>query len=82
MKDKDAAAESSPLLSVADTRKYRNLTMRAAYLEADRAEIGNTVKKLARRMQQTDLFDNMKLKRLARYLKGKRRVAQRYQPLE
>ena len=80
VKDKDGEAESSPLLAAADTRQYRSLTMRAAYLAADRADIGNTVKNLARRMQQPRVFDQMKLKRLARYLKGKPRVVLRYRP--
>ena len=42
----------SPLLSGDDTKKYRSMTMRAAFLATHRADLGNCVKNLARRMQQ------------------------------
>ena len=35
-----------------DAKQYRSLTLRAASLALDRADLGNCVKNLARRMQQ------------------------------
>ena len=57
VKDKDGEAVSSPRCTALDTKQYRSLTMQAAYLAADRADIGNCVKNLARRMQQPRLYD-------------------------
>ena len=56
----------SPLLSGEDTKQYRSLTMRAAYLAMDRADLGSEAG-----MQL--------LKRPGRYLNGKPRVAQRFE---
>ena len=80
VKAKDGKAEGSPLLSNTETRLYRSLTMRAAYLAADRADVADCVKNLARKMQEPRVFDMARLKRLARYLRGKPRVVQRYAP--
>ena len=52
--------------------------MRAAYLGKDRANLGNYVKNLARRMQQPREADLQRLKWLGRYVKGKPRVVQRF----
>ena len=48
---------------------YRSCTMRAAYLSTDRVDIGETVKNLARSMQNPKPTPMMELKRLGRYLK-------------
>ena len=63
----------SPLLSGQDTKQYRSLTMRAAYLARDSAGHGNCVKNLARRMQRPREVDMQRLKRLVRCSKGKPR---------
>eukprot|EP00959_Pyramimonas_sp_CCMP1952_P153054 3201655-Pyramimonas_sp.AAC.1 len=52
--------------------------MRAAYLSPDRADIGDAVKNLAKYMQSPRQVDAARLKRLARYLKGRPRVVQKF----
>ena len=42
----------TPLLSGEDTKQYRSLTVRAAYMAVDRACLGHCVRNLARRVQQ------------------------------
>eukprot|EP00959_Pyramimonas_sp_CCMP1952_P241949 5057334-Pyramimonas_sp.AAC.1 len=50
--------------------------MRASYLAPDRADIGDAVKNLAKHMQSPKQVDMARLKRLARYQKGRPRVVQ------
>ena len=49
--DEVMAAESLPPLGKEESTLYRSLTMRAAYLSSDRADISEAVKSLARHMQ-------------------------------
>ena len=60
--------------------QYRSLTMRAAFLAQDRPDLSETVKCLARKMQGPTEADFGDLKRLARYLKGKMRMVQKFTP--
>ena len=75
----DAFKESKPLNSE-DSRMYRSLVMRAAYLSLDRADIAESVKCLARSMATPDETSWLKLKRLARYLVYRPRVIQLFKP--
>lgn len=61
-------------LSAEDTKMYRSLTMRAAYLSMDRPDIIYSVKEAARDMSRPTESSWLKLKRLARYLIGKPRL--------
>ena len=73
-----ADRDRSPPLEGEDVRLYRSITMRAAYLAPDRADLGNAVKNLAKNMHCPRRCDMERLKRLARYIKGKPRVVQVY----
>lgn len=60
---------------------FRGITMRANYLAQDRAEIKFAAKECAREMKEPKRRDSKALKRIARFLKGRRRLVQmfRYQ---
>ena len=70
------ASEELPALDATEASRYRSLTMRAAYLSGDRADLSEAVKTLARHMQSPTAYSWGKLKRLGRYLAGKPRVVQ------
>ncbi|CAK0882720.1 unnamed protein product, partial [Prorocentrum cordatum] len=70
--------ESSPLLVGEEVKRYRGVTMRAAYISPDRADLGDAVNNLAKCMQSPRQVDMVRLKRLGRYLKGRPRVVQTY----
>ena len=76
----EEAFDEHPLLDGERASKYRSLTMRAAYLSLDRADIAESVKTLARKMSAPDELAWTRLKRLGRYLLGKPRVVQMFQP--
>ncbi|CAK0830015.1 unnamed protein product [Prorocentrum cordatum] len=79
LKKEEAETEerlASPPLVGDDIRLYRSVTMRASYLAPDRADIGDAVKNLAKHMQSPKQVDMARLKRLARYLKGRPWVVQ------
>merc|ERR1711884_1002026 len=57
---------------------YRAITARANYLSPDRPDIAFAVKELARAMSSPTAGDWCRLKRLARYLKGKPRTVKRF----
>eukprot|EP00959_Pyramimonas_sp_CCMP1952_P105644 2209068-Pyramimonas_sp.AAC.1 len=59
-------------------KQCRGVTMPAAYLSPDRADIDDAVKNSAKDMQSPRQVDAARLKRLARYLKGRPRVAQKF----
>ena len=65
-------------LPAEQSKSYRSLVMRAAYLSLDRADIAETVKSLARDMANPTENSWSKLKRLGRYLRGKPRVVQEF----
>eukprot|EP00929_Paragymnodinium_shiwhaense_P052292 TRINITY_DN26200_c1_g1_i2.p1 TRINITY_DN26200_c1_g1~~TRINITY_DN26200_c1_g1_i2.p1 ORF type:complete len:320 (-),score=34.73 TRINITY_DN26200_c1_g1_i2:248-1147(-) len=58
----------SPALDKERAKLFRSLTMRAAYLAQDRADINETTKTLARSMQAPNEAAFQKLRRLGRYL--------------
>jgi hypothetical protein len=78
--DEVSASENLPTLEKEEATLYRSLTMRAAYLSSDRADISEAVKSLARHMQAPTSYSWAKLKRLGRYLVGKPRVVYQYKP--
>lgn len=55
-------------LDADQTKRYRSVTMRAAYLGQDRPDIAETVKSLAQGMSKPNEENYADLKRLARYL--------------
>ena len=65
-------------LKGADVKKYRSLTMTAAYLSMDRYDIQHTAKELATEMKIPTNEGMVRLKRLARYLNGAPRVVQKF----
>eukprot|EP00435_Cladocopium_sp_Y103_P058260 s42_g20.t1 len=74
------AAEEMSMLEPEQASKYRSLTMRAAYLSMDRADLGESVKTLARYMQKPHAYAWSQLKRLGRYLAGRMRVITEFKP--
>ena len=76
----EEAFDEHPLLDSERASRYRSLTMRAAYLSLDRADISEAVKTLARKMSAPDELAWTRLKRLGRYLLGKPRVVQLFRP--
>ncbi|CAK0791837.1 unnamed protein product [Prorocentrum cordatum] len=81
LKKEEAEAEerfASPPLVGGDVRLHRSATVRASHLAPDRADIGDAVKNLASHMQSSKQVDMARLKNLARYLKGRPRVAQSF----
>ena len=78
--DEVSASENLPTLEKEEATLYRSLTMRAAYLSSDRADISEAVKSLARHMQAPTSYSWAKLKRLGRYLVGRPRVVYQYKP--
>merc|ERR1711884_197451 len=57
---------------------YRAITARANYLSPDRPDIAFVVKELARSMSSPTAGDWERMKRLARYLKGRSRVVKKF----
>ena len=74
------AAEEQPDLEPEQVSQYRSLTMRAAYLSMDRADLAEATKSLARHMQHPTEYAWGKLKRLGRYLSGHMRVVSKFRP--
>ena len=73
-------AEEELTLEPAEASRYRSITMRAAYLSLDRADIAEAVKSLARHMQGPTPYSWGRLKRLGRYILGRMRVVQEFAP--
>ena len=67
---------TSPQLDALQTRKYRSVVMRAAYLSQDRPDLSYSTKELARDMQKPTEQSMTNLKRLGRYLKKRPRLVQ------
>ena len=67
---------TSPQLDALQTRKYRSVVMRAAYLSPDRPDLSYSTKELARDMQKPTEQSMTNLKRLGRYLKKRPRLVQ------
>ena len=74
------SSEEMSELEREELTQFRSLTMRAAYLSADRADVAEAVKSLARHMSSPTAYSWTRLKRLGRYLAGKMRVVQRFRP--
>ena len=70
--------EEAVLLDGGKAYEYRSLAARANYLAVDRMDIQNAVKEMCKNMTQPTVGDWRKLKRLARYLKGKPRTVSQY----
>lgn len=60
--------ETSPELSPKDASRYRSAVMRASFLAQERADIAETVKRMAQGMSKPRIAHCELLKRLARYL--------------
>ena len=69
-----------PPLDEGMQRKYRSLTVRAAFLAQDRPDIAETTKCLARHMKAPNEAAFNELKRLVRYLRGRPRLVYEYWP--
>ena len=67
---------TSPQLDALETRHYRSVVMRAAYLSQDRPDLSCSTKELARDMQKPSEQSMTNLKRLGRYLKKRPRLVQ------
>ena len=67
---------TSPQLDALQTRKYRSVVMRAAYLSQDRPDLSYSTKELARDMQKPTEQSMTNLKRLGRHLKKRPRLVQ------
>ena len=67
---------TSPQLDALQTRHYRGVVMRAAYLSQDRPDLSYSTKELARDMQSPTEQSMTNLKRLGRYLKKRPRLVQ------
>ena len=67
---------TSPQLNALQTRQYRSVVMRAAYLSQDRPDLSCSTKELARDMQKSTEQSVTNLKRLGRYLKKRPRPVQ------
>lgn len=73
-------AMEQPPLDEGMQRKYRSLTMRAAFLAQDRPDIAEATKSLARHMKTPNESAYNDLKRLGRYLRGRPRLVYEYWP--
>jgi hypothetical protein len=67
--EEERQCEAEAIMPAPSGTLYRSCTMRAAYLSTDRIDIGETVKNLARNMQNPKPTHLSDLKRLGRYLK-------------
>ena len=78
LKSGDAILAPRLLLDEQRSYAYRALVARANYLAPDRPDIAFAVKELARAMSKPDEGDWCRLRRLARYLKGKPRLVKMF----
>ena len=67
---------TSSQLDALQTRQYRSVVMRAAYLSQDRPDLSYSTRKLARDMQKPTEQSMTNLKRLGWYLKKRPRLVQ------
>jgi hypothetical protein len=74
MKMEEKTNPMGELLDPSRTTGYRANVARVNYLAADRPDIAYSVKELARKMVKPDEKDEEKVRRLARYLRGKPRT--------
>ena len=75
-KDICQTREDSIELSTQDATKYRALAARLNYLAADRTDLQYAVRRCAKRMTQPTAEDQERMKRVARYLQGRRTLDQ------
>ena len=68
----ETAEEDDQLLSKEEATKYRQIVARCNFLAADRPDIQFATKECAKGMSSPKISDMNNLKRLGRYLKGKR----------
>ena len=67
---------TSPQLDPMQTRHYRSMVTRAAYLSKDRPDLSCSTKELAKNMQKPTEQSMTNVKRLGRYLKKRPRLVQ------
>ena len=65
---------TSPQLDASQTRNYRSVVLRAAYLSQDRPDLSHSKNELARDMQKPTEQSMTNLQRLGRYLKKRPRL--------
>ena len=65
----------SPIVKREDATRYRFGCMTLSYVAQDRLDLAETAKHLAKRMNEPRAFDFIPLKRVARYLVGKKKAA-------
>ena len=70
--------ENDVELDAADATVFRKVAARANYLGMDRVDIQQAVKEVCKGMAKPTVGDRKKLKRLARFLKGKPRLVWRF----
>ena len=73
--NKDAEPGDVPL-DERQASRFRSMAARANYLAADRVDIMYSVKEMCRGMANPEEKEMVKMKRLARYLKGNGRLHQ------
>ena len=78
MREDGGGEEVDEVLDWDRHKVYRAVAARANYLALDRPDIQYAVKEACRAMSKPMEKDWLKLKRLARYLKGKPRLVQRF----
>jgi hypothetical protein len=71
--------ENDKKLESIEATKFRRVAARANYLAADRVDIMYAVKEICREMAAPTIGGKRKLKRLARYLKGRPRATLKYE---
>ena len=78
-KASDVNDDNDAELDRANAEEYRSIAMRIGYLSQDRPDLQRVTRELAKGLQRPTLRHQVMLKRAARYLKGKPRLAQRFQ---
>ena len=76
---KEMTEENAEELSPVEATKFRATVARLNYVCAERPDIQYSVKELARSMATPRKLDVVKLKRLARYLRGRPRLQLPYE---
>ena len=71
--------EEAKLLGPEQATEYRGLAARMNYLAMDRADIQFATKEICREMSAPTVGGRRRLKRSARYLKGRPRVINKYE---
>ena len=70
--------QEEELLGASDTKRYQRCAALLNYFCLDRSDVQFSVKELMRKMSSPNVEDEVRLKRAARYLKGKSRYAMQF----